>query len=68
MMQEDMPLWSILPEYKYKREFESCILCKKLLDIPKIQSITCRQFYIEGAGQLCEECYRDLYENHECKE
>ena len=37
--------------------FEVCILCGKLTYIPKKTPIAVRQGYIEGAGQLCMECF-----------
>lgn len=40
---------------------EYCILCGKLTDTEKRQPLTQRNYYIEGAGQLCRECYRELY-------
>ena len=40
---------------------EYCILCGKLTDTEKRQPLAQRNYYIEGAGQLCRECYRALY-------
>lgn len=37
-------------------EYECCVLCGCLTDIPKSMSIEKRWGYIEGAGQLCREC------------
>lgn len=46
---------------KKEDEYEICVLCKKMTKVPFVQSIEQRNFYIEGAGQLCYNCYWDLY-------
>ncbi|MFR9059426.1 hypothetical protein [Eubacterium callanderi] len=43
-------------------QFEVCILCGKLTNIPKETPVFARQGYVEGAGQLCKEC---LYKTKE---
>ena len=40
---------------------EHCILCGRLTEIAKDCPLSGREHYIEGAGQLCRECYRELY-------
>ncbi|HBI60993.1 MAG TPA: hypothetical protein DDY31_07255 [Lachnospiraceae bacterium] len=40
---------------------EYCILCGRLTEAAKEQPLSEREYYIEGAGQLCRECYRELY-------
>lgn len=40
---------------------EKCVICGKDTGIPIDQDITLRTSYIEGAGQLCINCYKDLY-------
>ncbi len=41
--------------------YEICVCCHKQLKIPRNQEIAFRPFYIEGAGQLCYDCYQELY-------
>ena len=41
--------------------YEQCVFCHRRLDIPKDMDIELRPFYIEGAGQLCYDCYSELY-------
>ena len=41
-------------------EYEICIVCHKELDIKKDTPILEREFYIEGAGQVCIDCYIEL--------
>ena len=43
---------------KKREEKEKCVLCGKILEITKNTDITDREHYIEGAGQLCKECYQ----------
>ncbi|NBI70631.1 hypothetical protein D3Z50_06085 [Clostridiaceae bacterium] len=43
------------------KKFEKCICCHKRLNIPMNMEIEFRSFYIEGAGQLCYNCYQELY-------
>lgn len=40
-----------------KDEVERCVLCKK--DTPYLRSthIDLRMYYVEGCGQLCEDCW-----------
>jgi hypothetical protein len=33
--------------------------------VDKSTHIDYRRFYVEGAGQLCEECWNDIYDNSE---
>ena len=42
-------------------EFETCVLCNKTTDTPIDLHIDMRTEYIEGAGQLCKECYEENY-------
>ena len=41
--------------------YEICVCCNKQLKITRNQEIAFRTFYIEGAGQLCYDCYQELY-------
>lgn len=42
-------------------ETETCILCTTDTKIPKNQHIDYRLYYVEGAGQLCEICWKKTY-------
>lgn len=44
-----------------KVETEKCVLCKQDTGINKLEPVLNRKHYIEGAGQLCENCFRKLY-------
>lgn len=40
---------------------EICVLCGKESIYDKDTHIDRRYFYVEGAGQLCRECYDKIY-------
>jgi len=41
--------------------YEQCISCKELTGIPKTLDIQQRLYYVQGAGQLCRDCWEALY-------
>ena len=41
-------------------DFERCVMCGELTDIPVTTPIQLREFYEIGCGQLCENCYKTL--------
>ena len=48
-------------EKHQNNKYEECVCCHKRLDICRNEKIEFRPFYIEGAGQLCYDCYHELY-------
>lgn len=50
-----------MEEEKKAAEFENCVVCRKQTDVPKTRDISERKYYIEGAGQLCRDCYFEIY-------
>ena len=42
-------------------EMDNCVSCGKETDCPKTMPIDYRYYYVEGAGQLCKECYDKIY-------
>lgn len=48
-----------------EEKYEICILCKCKTNIRRDTPIQERLGYIEGAGQLCERCYKKLYDELE---
>jgi len=44
-----------------KKEMDNCVSCKKETKYQKNLPIDYRENYVEGAGQLCEECYNEIY-------
>ena len=41
---------------------DKCVSCKKETQYDEFDHIDFRNFYIEGAGQLCPECYNKIYQ------
>ena len=39
---------------------EKCVVCNGETTVPVYQHVDCRQYYIEGGGQLCKKCYDNL--------
>lgn len=46
---------------KKNEKKEYCVLCGKIIEVLRERPLSERKCYIEGAGQLCFECYHDLY-------
>lgn len=47
---------------KTKRDdTEECVLCRKKTDVLRSTKVQNRRFYVDGAGQLCESCWKKLY-------
>ncbi|OPZ47641.1 MAG: hypothetical protein BWY95_01351 [Bacteroidetes bacterium ADurb.BinA104] len=40
---------------------ELCIRCGKITSYSINTPITARLYFVEGSGQLCEECFNELY-------
>ena len=43
------------------RDFEQCVSCNVVTHIHRDEDIASRKYYIEGTGQLCEQCYNMIY-------
>lgn len=41
-------------------EKDHCVVCNKLTEYEKNTNIDQRNYYIEGGGQLCFECYKKI--------
>ncbi len=41
--------------------FERCCLCHRKTDVPVSLPIDLRKYYVEGAGQLCADCFHKVY-------
>ena len=40
---------------------DNCVLCGEQTPYEKTEHIDNRYHYVEGAGQLCKECYNETY-------
>ena len=47
-----------------KDKYDKCVCCNKNTQEPQDKHIDYRNYYVEGAGQLCENCYIQLYGNY----
>ena len=53
---------TILPSSKHDPcEDDACVLCGGKTGYKRNDPIQQRAYYVEGAGQLCESCYRETY-------
>lgn len=41
--------------------WERCVLCGRQTEVLRESPIGERKYYVEAAGQLCEECYGRVY-------
>lgn len=42
---------------------DKCVSCDALTPYTKETNINVRNYYVEGGGQLCKECYTKIYTN-----
>ena len=51
-----------------KEKEEKCVICGEnagyMFDTPIYE----RQFYVEGVGQLCEKCFKEIYTQEKLNE
>lgn len=61
--------WFMLPDGReviriasdYQEVKEKCVYCGSITPYNKNDDISIRKNYIEGAGQLCDSCFIDIY-------
>mgnify|MGYP003115495558 CR=1 FL=1 len=46
---------------------EKCVECDQETPYDVSTHISLRQCYVEGAGQLCQECWTNIYEERKCQ-
>ena len=44
-------------------QYEKCVSCGEETKVPVDQHVDFRNYYVEGAGQICEKCYINIYGN-----
>lgn len=42
-------------------EKEECVYCGMETPVPVNMPVDLREYYVDGAGQLCKKCYEKLY-------
>jgi hypothetical protein len=40
---------------------EVCVSCNTVTEVLTMEPVTTRNHYVEGAGQLCKNCYNQIY-------
>lgn len=48
-----------------REKSDKCLFCGSLVECTVDTAVASRQFYIQGAGQLCEKCYQEIYEKED---
>lgn len=48
-------------EEKQALVFECCVCCGTETNEDRTKNIYERSYYVEGAGQLCKECWEEIY-------
>jgi len=51
-----------IEEIEEKKEIEECVICHKKTEYFKSTPIDQRKYYVEGCGQLCEDCFDGIYD------
>lgn len=46
---------------KRRKQMERCVLCWRMTDVPQDTPLSHRRYYVQGQGQLCENCYYELF-------
>ena len=51
------------PEHKAEKSsaFETCAICHSITETPKDFPVENRSRYVAGVGELCQECYSQLF-------
>ena len=52
-------MWKHAPEKQ--PDMEHCVVCGSATEYTKVTPISKRIGYVEGSGQLCQDCYKDFY-------
>lgn len=47
--------------------FEKCVICNSITEYRRNVHIDHRNFYVDGAGQLCRKCYENAYHATACR-
>lgn len=49
----------------YFNPYEKCVVCKKQTNVPIDLHIDLRKNYVEGVGQLCDDCAKKIHYSNE---
>lgn len=56
--------WALYHTWKdseKEEEYERCVVCQKMTKVKVKDHVAKRRYYIEGAGQLCKDCWERIY-------
>lgn len=48
---------------KMEKEKDKCVSCGVEADYDRDEHVDRRNYYIEGAGQLCQKCWTKIYDS-----
>ena len=46
---------------KKPNKHDKCVICGELTEYAEMDHVPARNFYVEGAGQLCQACFDQIY-------
>jgi hypothetical protein len=49
-------------DFSVLKDTDSCVFCNKDTGVPSCSNVDMRKNYIDGAGQLCDECFVRIYD------
>jgi len=52
-------------KFEKKEEYERCVMCGRLTDVPTSMPIDWRENYEVGIGQFCYECVKKIQEDNQ---
>ena len=51
----------MLTENNIKNKHDMCVICGEETEYAEMDHVLARNFYVEGAGQLCQVCFDNSY-------
>lgn len=54
-------LYHTWKESEREEEYERCVVCGRMTNVKRKDRVGKRRFYVEGAGQLCKNCWERIY-------
>ena len=58
----------MLTENNTKSKHDMCVICGEKTEYAEMDHVLARNFYVEGAGQLCQLCFDNSNSYHAKKE
>tara|TARA_Y100000310_G_scaffold338299_1_gene427563 strand:+ start:2931 stop:3110 length:180 start_codon:yes stop_codon:yes gene_type:complete len=51
----------MIVKQKTPNKHDKCVTCGEVTEYAEMDHVLARNFYVEGAGQLCQACYDKFY-------